>query len=69
MVVEVLQTVQQHRAVDLEEDVLPDLDRVVRPDAQEICIEGCVVKFAQGEAVGHNGSASRVPVGKDVGGI
>lgn len=43
---ELLQTVPQHRTVGLLEDVMADLDYEVRPDADDLAIEGCVVQLA-----------------------
>jgi hypothetical protein len=63
-----LETVSQHRSVDLVENVLAHLDDVVGPQADDLVVEGGVMDLAQREAVGdHRCTTERV--GDDVGRI
>ena len=69
LVVDCLEAVEQHRAVDLDQDVAPDLDRIVRPDTHDVGVEGSMVNLAEGQAVRHDGLPGRVTVREYVGGI
>jgi hypothetical protein len=45
------------------------LHHQVRPNADDVAIEGGMVEFAQCKTVGYQGLAARMGVGKDVGGV
>ena len=63
---EALKPVLQHRTVSLLEDVGPDFNDVVRPDAKDVRVERRVVEAAQGHAMGDDGLAARVGVRQNV---
>lgn len=67
--VQILQPVAEHRAVLLLEDVVPDLDHQVRPDAEDVPIEGGVVDLAQRNPIGDHRVAVRMPIREDVRGL
>src|SRR3954464_10485290 len=46
--VRILQTVLEHRSVDLVEDIGSDLDDEVGAHPQDLAVEGSVVDFAEG---------------------
>jgi hypothetical protein len=54
--VDVLYAVSQHRAVDLAQNVLADLDDVARPYADDALVVRGVVDLAQRQAVGDDRS-------------
>jgi hypothetical protein len=59
-------SVLKHRAVFLGEDVVSNLDDVVRCNADHQCVEGGVMELAEGDAVADLGNAFRLGVGNDV---
>jgi hypothetical protein len=63
----ILQAMTQHRAVDLLEDVVPDLDDEVGPNPDYVTVEGGMVQFAHGHPVRDHRLTSRVAVGEDMG--
>ena len=67
--VDPFQPVQKHRPVLFIQDLLPDLDDVVRPDTDELPIEGGVVQLAEREPILHSRLAARLRVRNDVGGV
>jgi hypothetical protein len=67
--VKALKAVNQHWAVLLIENVLADLDDVVRPDPNYVPVEGGVVERAQREAVRDRWHAAWVRIRHDVGGV
>ena len=62
-----LQTMLQHRAILLPEDVQANLDHEVGPDAEDVPIKGSTVKRAECQPIGDDRFALRVAVGEDVG--
>ena len=58
-----------HGTIGLDEDVGAHLDDVAAGDAEEITVEGSVVKLAEGDAVRDDGLAFGVAVGDDVSGV
>jgi hypothetical protein len=64
-----LKAVLQHRTVYLVEHVQPDLDLIVRPDSENVRVEGRVVKFAQRQPIRNDGMSLRGPVWQDVRGF
>ena len=66
---DLLQAVTQHRAVDLFQNVAPDLDDTVRPYAKNVRVERGMVELAEGESVRNDRLAARVPIGEDVRGF
>ena len=50
-----LQAVLEHGPVDFTEDVVTDLDDVVRPNTEDVGIERSVVDLAQRKPVGDDG--------------
>jgi hypothetical protein len=66
---EPLNTVDEHRSVHLFENVRPDLDHVVRSDAQDVRIESGMMKPAQRETVGYDRFALWVQIRNDVRGV
>ena len=66
LAVRFLEAVSEHGAVDLGEDVAPDLDLEVRPDSQDVAVEGGVVDLAEGQSVGHFRDAQCFAVTDDV---
>jgi hypothetical protein len=51
------------------QDVLPDLNQVVRSNREEESVKGCMVQFAQGNAIGYNRLTVRISIGKNVRGV
>src|SRR5450759_5126772 len=66
---ESLQTMDQHRAVGLLEDVAAHLDLVVRPDCHQVRVEGRMMQRTEGDAVRHSRRAKRFTVANDVSGL
>ena len=66
LALEPLETVQQHRAVVLPEDVIADLDDQIRSHSQNVPVERGVVKLAEREAIGDHRLAERVAIREDV---
>ena len=64
-----LETVLEHGAVDLSEDVVADFDDVVRPNTEDVGIERSMVDLAHGQPIGHHWLAAFVKVRKDVCGV
>lgn len=64
-----LQTVDQHRPVDLVEDIAPHLHHVVGAHAQDVAVEGGVVQLAERQSVRDDRLPERVRVGQDVRGV
>jgi hypothetical protein len=62
-----LEPVQEHRAVDLLEDVRTDLQDQVGTDSDDVRVERRVVELAQRQTIGHDRLAQRVPIGQNVG--
>jgi len=61
-----LQPVAQHGTVGLVHDVASHFDDEVRPDAQEVPVEGRVVQLAERETVRDDRLPLRMPVRQDV---
>jgi hypothetical protein len=59
----------KHGAIGLGEDVLPDLQYQVRPDPEDVSVEGRVVEGAEGGAVRHDRLPAGVIVRDDVGSL
>ena len=58
----VLKTMTKHLVfVDLGQDVLPDLDLEVGPDAEDVAVEGGVVDLAERQPVGDLREHPRLP--------
>jgi hypothetical protein len=57
----------QHRAVFFLENIPPDVNDVIRIDADHEAVEGSVVKFAKGDAVVYGWSAIWLIVRDDMG--
>jgi hypothetical protein len=62
---EPLQAVEQHRPIDLRQDVLAEVDVQIRADPKDVPVERHVVNLAQDQPVGHDRSAA-VGVAHDV---
>ena len=60
---------QKHWAVFFFEDVLADFYYIVRIYSEEIAVKGCVVEFAEGEAVCYYGFSFGIAVRDYVGGV
>ena len=56
----------EHRAVDLAENILADVDQQVWRDAEDVRVVGRVMDLAKGEPVGDLGQAAVVVIGDDV---
>ena len=54
---ELLEAVPQHRPVRFLENVESDLYAIVRPDTQDVAVEGGVMKFAERQTVWHDREA------------
>lgn len=67
--VHLLQSVPEHRPVDLAQHVGPDLDPKIRSYAQYVAVVCGVMDLAQREPVRYDGQPSWVTIGQDVGGI
>jgi hypothetical protein len=52
-----LQPVEQHWTVFLLQDVTANLNDIIWPDTKELPVEGGMVQFAQGQAIGNHGIA------------
>lgn len=63
---EALETMDEHRPIDLFEHLGADLDNEVRPDSHDALIEGSVVDLAHGDPVRDGRFSERMRVGKDV---
>lgn len=66
---EPLQAMFQHRPVHFLEDIQPDFDRQVRSDPEHVLVEGCVMEFAERQAVLDDGSPLRVTIRENVSGV
>src|SRR2546425_11520305 len=66
--VESEEAVLEHRPVVVAEKPQTQFDRQVRADAQDGPVEGGVVEGAERQPIGHDGLATRVTIGQDVGG-
>src|SRR5262245_21437188 len=62
-----LRAVDEHRPVFLTEDVASSLDHQVRPNAQDLSIEGRVVQRAEREAVRDHRHSARMAVRENMG--
>ena len=51
------------------QDVLPDLNQVVKSNREEESVKGRMVQLAQGNAIGYNRFTIRISVGKNVRGV
>lgn len=67
--VHLLESVEQHRAIDLFEKLRIDLDDIVRRDPQHVHVEGGVMDLAQRQTIRHCRQTGLVVIGDDVGGI
>ena len=67
--VEFLQSVQQHWPVFLLQNVLSNVNRIVRGHTHNLRVVGTVVDLAEGEPIRHFGPAALVPIWKDVSGV
>ena len=61
-----LQPMNEHRPVDLLQDILPNLEHVVRCDAHDVRVKSRVMQFAEGNAVGDDSVAGRGGIADDV---
>jgi len=61
-----LKAVEEHGAVLLFQDIVSDLDDIVRPYPDHETVKGRVVQLAEGNAVTHNGIAVGFPILDDV---
>ena len=66
---DLLEAVPEHRTIDLFQNVAPDFDDVVGSHAKDVRVKRRVVELAEGESVGNDRLAARVPVRKDVRGF
>ena len=57
---------QKHGAIFFLEDVLSDLNKVVRRDANDEAIKGRVVEFAKGDSIVDGRDSIRIRIGDDV---
>ena len=64
-----LQSVAEHRAILLSEDVTANLDDQIGSYAEDVAVEGCMVDLAQGQTVRHYGLAERIGIRNDVRGV
>ena len=64
--VESLETVLEHRAINLLEHVQTDFDLVVGPDTKNVRVEGGVVQLAERHPVGNHRMPLGVTIGQDV---
>jgi hypothetical protein len=64
-----LKAVTEHRTISFSKNVGPDFHLQIGSHAQDVRVEGGVMKLAQRQTVRHNWLSSRVTVGKNVGGI
>src|SRR4051812_10486302 len=64
--VDLLEPMPQHRAVDLGEDVLPNVDACVRIDTHNVRVVRRVMDLAQPETVGDEWLAAWIPILEDV---
>ena len=62
---ETLQPVLQYRAINFGEHIVAHLDHEVRPDADDVHVEGGMVQFAQRQPVGHGRKAEGMGVQED----
>jgi hypothetical protein len=67
--VELLQAVNQHRAVGVVENILTNFDHAVGSDTDQVLVESLVVEPAQGDPIRHGRLAERVGVRQDVCGL
>jgi hypothetical protein len=67
--VHLLQTMLQHRTVDLREELRVDDHLIVRTDPHEIAIVGGVVDLAQSNPVGNHGITIRFGITDDMSSI
>ena len=58
-----LKPVFQHRAVDLVQEPLVNLDNIVGPDSEDVPVVGGVVDLAEGEPILDDGRAQWIVVG------
>ena len=63
---EALDAMNQHRSVDLRQDVGSDLDDVIRCDAQNVRVERAMMERAQRNTVRHDRLSLRMAIGQDV---
>ena len=63
---EALDAMNQHRSVDLRQDVGSDLDDVIRGDAQNVRVERAMMERAQRNTVRHDRLSLRMAIGQDV---
>ena len=66
---EALNAMNQHRSVNLLQDVGSDLDDVIRGDAQNVCVKRAVMERAQGNTVRHDRLSLRMAIGQNVCGV
>ena len=66
LAMEALNAMNQHRSVDLRQDVGSDLDDVIRGDAQNVRVERAMMERAQGNAVRHDRLSPRMAIGQTV---
>ncbi len=65
-----LEAMSQHGAVLFFEDVTPDLElQIVRPDTDEVMVEGGVMDLAQRKAIRNDRITTFVAVGNDMGSV
>jgi hypothetical protein len=67
LALDALESVGEHRAIDLGEHVTPHLHHMVGPDPDDVRVEGGVVQLAEGKPVGHDSSSLWMAVRQDVG--
>lgn len=66
LAVPALKSVDEHWPINLLQDILPNLDHVVRCDAHDVRVKSRVMQFAEGNAVGDYSVAGRVRITDDV---
>ena len=59
----------QHRTVLLAQDVLANLDDKIRANAEDVPVEGGMVKLAKGKTIWNGPLSERMPVRQDVRGV
>ena len=66
---DLLQSVTQHRAVSLVENIAPDFNDTIRTDPDEVGVKRGVVQLTERQAVGDHRLPTRVTVRKNVSGF
>jgi hypothetical protein len=64
--VHLLQAKPKHRTIDLFEDISPDFDNVVRPNAEDVLIKRRMVQLAQGNPICNDWLSIRIGIWGDM---